>query len=195
MHRSMTVMNLETALRVILPQLSNELVVHANGYISRLSYALADRAASFYMIGSMGLASSIGLGLALVRPERRVIVFDGDGNVLMNLGSLAMTAAVRPRNFLHICFDNAAYASTGGQRTISDRVRLEEMARAAGYRDAARVETPEALDQMFSVWLREEGPRFLLARIGPDVDEHSLPRVDHQPAEIAARFRDAACRP
>jgi thiamine pyrophosphate-dependent acetolactate synthase large subunit-like protein len=143
------------------------------------------------MIGSMGLASSIGLGLALARPERRVLVLDGDGNVLMNPGALASIAAAAPPNLLHLCFDNGAHASTGGQRTISDRVHLEELARAAGYRQASRAETREALVAALPAFLAATGPAFLLVRIalgggGPG------PRVPHEPDVMTARLRRAA---
>src|SRR5262249_58983528 len=100
----------------------------------RAAFGAGDSERSFYMIGSMGLASSIGLGIALARPDLRVVVLDGDGNVLMNLGTLATIAAAAPPNLLHVCFDNSMHASTGGQATISDRVALDAMARAAGYR-------------------------------------------------------------
>lgn len=186
-------MNLAAALDALLPLLrDDDLVVHANGFISRVSFAKRPREASFYMIGSMGLASSIGLGLALAQPRRRVIVFDGDGNVLMNLGSLAMAAALRPANYLHVCFDNAAYGSTGRQRTVSASVPLEAMATAAGYAAASRVDTPEALAAVFREWLGLDGPRFLLARIDAAVEEKGLPRVEPEPLELARRFRRAA---
>lgn len=186
-------MRLVDALRVVLPLLRDELVIHANGLIARESYALVDRPLNFYMIGSMGLASSIGLGLALAQPRRRVLVFDGDGNVLMNLGSLAMTAALRPANFFHLCFDNAAYGSTGNQRTISAQVRLEEIAAAAGYAASARVTTTAELERTMCDWLPQRGPRFLLVRIEPDREERPLPRVAHPPDVMAAQFHAAAC--
>ena len=185
-------MRLGDALEVMLPKLTDQLVVHANGFISRESYARLDRDANFYMIGSMGLASSIGLGLALAQPRRRVLVFDGDGNVLMNLGSLAMAAALKPANYFHVCFDNAAYGSTGNQRTVSSEVPLEAIAAAAGYAAAARVDTPEVLDVVFADWLALDGPRFLLVRIDLGVDEAHLPRVEQDPIDLAARFRTAA---
>ncbi len=185
-------MKLADALEAILPRLGDALAVHANGYISRVSHALCDRVQNFYMIGSMGLASSIGLGLALARPERRVVVLDGDGNVLMNLGGLAMIGALQPKNLLHVCLDNAAYGSTGNQRTISAQVALENVARAAGYAEARRVEGREELEALFAEWLQAAGPRFLLVRIEPGVDEASLPRVAHEPAALAHRFRAAA---
>jgi len=180
------------ALEAILPRLGDALAVHANGFISRVAHALRDRAENFYMIGSMGLASSIGLGLALARPERRVVVLDGDGNVLTNLGGLAMIGALKPANLLHVCLDNAAYGSTGNQRTISAQVPLENVARAAGYAEARRVACREELESIFPQWLQAAGPRFLLVRIEPGVDEASLPRVGHEPTALAHRFRAAA---
>ncbi|MEI8357924.1 MAG: thiamine pyrophosphate-dependent enzyme, partial [Deltaproteobacteria bacterium] len=127
------------AIAAVLPFLEGHAVACANGFLSRWVCALGDRDSHFYMIGSMGLASSIGLGIAVARPEVPVGVIDGDGNVLMNLGSLAMTAALAPRRFRHVCLDNGVYASTGNQPTISTRVSLEAIARAAGYADVARV--------------------------------------------------------
>ncbi len=186
-------MKLAEALEAIVPRLGDALVVHANGFISRESYALANRPQNFYMIGSMGLASSIGLGLALAQPRRRVVVFDGDGNVLMNLGSLAMAAALRPRNYLHVCFDNAVYASTGNQRTVSSQVPLESVAAAAGYAAAARLDSAPALAALFSEWLRLDGPRFLLARVDADAEERPLPRVEPAPEILAESFRAVAC--
>jgi thiamine pyrophosphate-dependent acetolactate synthase large subunit-like protein len=185
-------MTLADALDVVAPRIpEGTLCVHANGYVSRAGCAVRDRDECFYMIGSMGLASSIGLGLALARPERRVLVLDGDGNVLMNPGALASIAAARPANLLHLCFDNSAHASTGGQPTISDRVRLEELARAAGYRSAARVETAEALAAAVPPFLAAQGPAFLLVRIALGPPGPPGPRIPHTPAEMTARVRRA----
>jgi len=139
----------------------------------------------------MGLAASIGLGLALARPDRRVLVLDGDGNVLMNPGALASIGAAAPPNLHHVCFDNGAHASTGGQRTISDRVRLEQVARACGYRWSGRVETPEALAAEVPVFLGREGPAFLLVRIALGPPGPPGPRVPHAPEAMTARLRRA----
>ena len=128
------------AFQELLPLLGDEPVVHANGYICRESFALKDREANFYMIGSMGLASSIGLGVALCKPDRKVIVLDGDGNVLMALGTLAMIAAEAPKNLVHVVIDNEVYESTGSQRTLSNSVSLEQIAKSSGYREAVRVD-------------------------------------------------------
>ena len=103
-------------------------MIHANGYICRESFSLGDRPENFYMIGSMGLASAIGLGLTLARDTTPTVVFDGDGNLLMNLGVLPLVAALGPRRFVHVVFDNEVYGSTGGQRSISGETRLDRIA-------------------------------------------------------------------
>lgn len=184
-------MKLVTALGAIIPLLHDELVVHANGFISRESFNIEDRLGNFYMIGSMGLASSIALGVALNKPERRVVVFDGDGNVLMNLGSLALIGAMQPRNLVHVVFDNEAYGSTGNQRTISGQVALEEIARAAGYAKAQRVDAEAALRAAAPEFLSQPGPSLLLVKIEPDTEERHIGRIIHEPTRIAARFMEA----
>jgi thiamine pyrophosphate-dependent acetolactate synthase large subunit-like protein len=182
---------LNDALAVLLPHLTDEVCVHANGYISRGACALRDRDECFYMIGSMGLASSIGLGLALAQPRRRILVLDGDGNVLMNPGALASIAARAPANLRHVCFDNGAHASTGAQATISGRVPLERLAAAAGYHSSARVETPEALAGAVPGFLAREGPAFLLVRIALGPPGPPGPRIPHTPEAMTARMRRA----
>lgn len=181
-------MTLAEALALIIPLLRDELVVHANGFISRESFNINDRLGNFYMIGSMGLASSIALGVALNKPERRVVVFDGDGNILMNLGSLAMIGALQPRNLMHIVFDNEAYGSTGNQRTISGQVALEELACSAGYQHVQKIDTEVALRATMSGFLKHTGPSFLLIKIEPDKEERKIGRITHEPPQIAERF-------
>src|SRR5882724_6031698 len=184
-------MNLAEALTVIVPLLRDELVVHANGFISRESFNCNDRPGNFYMIGSMGLASSIALGVALNRPERRVVVFDGDGNVLMNLGSVALIGATQPANLVHVVFDNEVYGSTGNQRTISGQVALEEIARSSGYKCVQRIDTTGALRSVGQKFLANPGPSFLLIKIEPDREERKIGRITHEPPQIAARFMAA----
>jgi phosphonopyruvate decarboxylase/sulfopyruvate decarboxylase subunit beta len=173
---------------------ADALVVHANGMISRAGFSNRDRPEHFYMIGSMGLASSIGLGIALTRPMRRVLVCDGDGNVLMNLGALAQVAARRPSNFLHVCFDNGVHGSTGNQPTISRQVALDEVARAAGYAAARRCDDAPGLRRSLADVLDGPGPAFLLVRITPDLPDPLFRRVSVEPAELTERFRAAARR-
>ena len=184
-------MNLAQALSVVVPVLQDALVVHANGFISRESFNLEDRLGNFYMIGSMGLASSIALGLALSKPERRVVVFDGDGNVLMNMGSLALIGAQQPRNLVHLVFDNEVYGSTGNQPTISGRVALDAVARASGYVDTRRAGDADQLRAAAQELLAQEGPSFLLIKIEPDRQERHIGRITHEPQQIVRRFMEA----
>src|SRR5262249_7412366 len=140
-------MNKIEAIKAFAATLSpDDLVVCCDGMIGRELYTVAERPQNFYMIGSMGLGLSIGIRLALARPKRRIVVLDGDGNVLMGLNVLASAASERPANLLHVVLDNHAHASTGGQRTISSEIRLESIASAAGYRATHRADTPESFE-------------------------------------------------
>jgi phosphonopyruvate decarboxylase len=179
------------ALRVALKQLGDEPVVHANGYICRESFAIDDRARNFYMIGSMGLASAIGLGLALAQPARRSVVFDGDGNLLMNLGTLAMIGGMKPRNLVHVVFDNEVYGSTGNQPSLSRDVRLDALAAAAGYRTNAAVTDEDGIAGAVASALGADGPHFVLVKV--TAEEAVVPRIPHTPAQMRDRFRASLC--
>jgi len=184
-------MTLEQAIQALQPLLGDALVVHANGYISRRSFSVEDRPGNFYMIGSMGLASSIALGVALSRPDRRVVVYDGDGNLLMNLGSAAMISYTRPRNLIHVVFDNGVYASTGNQPTISRAVPLEKVAEGAGYARSVRARAPEELAAAFAECLKVDAPTFILAELEVEPGPFVGGRVTHTPEEIRDRFAAA----
>ena len=107
---------------------------------------MKDRPENFYMLGSMGMASSIGLGLALSQRNRRVLALDGDGSVLMNLGSLSTIACHAPENYLLIILDNGVYGSTGSQPTpICARTDLTKMVKAAGIADVREVDNESDL--------------------------------------------------
>jgi phosphonopyruvate decarboxylase len=181
------------ALGAVVRRLGGAPAIHANGYICRESFALADRPLNFYMIGSMGLAPSIGLGLALARPGRRVVVLDGDGNLLMNLGALTMAGALQPANLVHLVFDNGVYGSTGDQPTLARRVRLEHLAAAAGYRWVRAAAAAGELEGAVAEALAAPGPAFLLLRVTPGRRE--VPRIPYTPVEIRDRFRAALGRP
>ena len=86
------------------------------------------------MIGSMGLASSIGLGVALKNAKKKIFVFDGDGNILMNLGSLITIGTTKPKNLVHIVFDNSSHESTGGQPTATNKIQLGKIAKSVNYK-------------------------------------------------------------
>src|SRR5688572_30142865 len=89
-----------------------DLVLSSTGMISREVFTTKDRPGNFYMLGSMGLLSSLGLGLAVLAPQRRIWVLDGDGSALMSLGTLPLIATMCPPNLIHVILDNAAYEST-----------------------------------------------------------------------------------
>lgn len=181
------------AIAAVLPELSGHVVVCANGYISRWAHALGDRDSNFYMIGSMGLASSIGLGVAVSRPRVPVAVLDGDGNVLMNLGALPMTGALGPERLRHVVFDNGVYASTGNQATISSRVALEEIARASGYLSVTRVRELARVVPALREQLGSQGPSMLLVETLPESGPPA-PRIPFTPPEMTARLAAAIAR-
>ncbi|MCA9317026.1 MAG: hypothetical protein H6806_13675 [Planctomycetes bacterium] len=178
------------AVRQVVEALPDDhLLVACNGMIGREVFTARDRESTFYMIGSMGLALSIGLGVAQCRPDRQVVVLDGDGNVLMGAGVLATAAALAPENLHHVVLDNEAHGSTGDQRTVSDVVPLEAMAKAAGYVSAERVDA-EDLAKVMPAFLAKKGPALLLAKVDKG-NQHGIARVTHTPPEITARFSRA----
>jgi thiamine pyrophosphate-dependent acetolactate synthase large subunit-like protein len=181
------------AIRIICAAVREGVIVSANGMISRETFACtASGAARFYMLGSMGLAATIGLGIALAEPSVLVTVLDGDGNVLMNLGALAMIGAAKPRRFLHVVLDNESYDSTGGQPSLSASIQLEVLAFTCGYTRAERVDTAESLAAALA--RTPGGAQLLLVRVAPGASR-DVPRIDTEPAEIAASVRRLFAKP
>src|SRR5574341_1985619 len=112
-------MRTSEALRAIYPDLESRIVVTIMGGVAIELYSLGHRPTFFYLEHAMGLASSMGLGIALALPERQVVVLDGDGSLLMNLGTLSTMARYRPGNLLHLVMDNQTLLSTGGSPTAT----------------------------------------------------------------------------
>jgi len=131
-------------IEAIYPELTDKLVVTIMGATAQELYDLGHQDNFFYLQHAMGLASSIGLGLAINRPDEKVVVFDGDGSVLMNLGSLTTLARYQPKNLVHIIFDNGSLLSTGGfdSHTTSGVTDLAKIAEGAGIPNVAYVRTP-----------------------------------------------------
>ena len=121
------------AMKIVIDEIGQDPIISANGFISRDLFNVCDKKNNFYMIGSMGLASSIGLGVAIKNPKKQIFVFDGDGNILMNLGSLVTIGSLKPKNLIHIIFDNASHESTGGQPTNSKSIKIKKIAENANY--------------------------------------------------------------
>lgn len=153
-------------------------------------YAIEDRGANFYMLGSFGLVSSIGLGVALAAPElENVVVIDGDGSLLTNLGSLATIGRCQPQNLLLVVIDNAAYGSTGFQETATAAgVRLEAVAEGCAIHQVQAVDSLEDFSASLSRMLELRGPRLLLVRVNTGMP--SLPLVALSPEIIRERFME-----
>ena len=184
-----TIQSRARAIGAVLELLTDQPVIICNGFPSREAFKLADRPTHFYMIGSMGVASAIGLGVALSKPAKKVVVLDGDGNVLMGMGTLATVGALKPKNFLHVVLDNEVYGSTGNQPTFSRVVRLEQVAKAAGYVHVERVREREDLVYELKEMLAKDGPSMLLVKVTEQAED--VDRVALEPPEITRRFKKA----
>jgi len=163
-----------------------DLLVATTGFTGRELYALGDTANQLYMVGSMGCAASLALGLAVARPDRRVIAIDGDGAVLMRLGALTTIGAEAPPNLIHVLIDNGQHESTGGQATVSPGVDFCAIAAGAGY-PAVRAAV-HAADVQALLADRAAGLRFLHVPVVPGVPS-GLPRPAMTPAAVAERLR------
>ena len=154
------------ATRQLVSALGGEPIVASLGHPAYDLFAAGDRPANFYTWGSMGLASSIGLGLALARPELRVFVLDGDGSLLMNLGSLATIGWTGPENLVLIVWDNEEYGTTGGQETATAHgADLAAAARALGIRASVTVRAADELGRAIARARTEAGPWAIVAKV------------------------------
>ena len=170
-------------IRALLSRVTDEPIIANLGPATFDLFALGDRAANLYTWGGMGLVSSLGLGVALAAPDRKVIVMDGDGSLLMNLGSLATIARQRPPNLVHLIWDNHQWGETGGQPThTATGTDLAAIARAAGVPRVAAVDTLPDLEEALDRALREDGPWCIVA----EVEERG--RAPRPPVETEANL-------
>ena len=176
-------------IEMMYPELGDTLVVTIMGAAAQELYDLGHRENFFYLQHAMGLASSIGLGLALHRPGDRVVVLDGDGSVLMNLGTFATLARYRPKNLVHIVFDNGSLLSTGGfdSHTTSGVTDLAAIARGAGIREVASVSDPVAFGEAFVAAMERDDLSVIVAKV--DAVGPEKYGMDLQLPENAFRFR------
>lgn len=157
-------MKRQEAIAIIMTTVGRQdVVISTTGLISREIFEKFDSERNIYIPGSMGLASSIGLGLAMVQPTVRVAVIDGDASLLTNLGSIVTIGNKKPINLLHIVLDNEAYASCSEERSMSDTARLDTLASNVGYRYVQMVCSQEDLRRAIMEF--ERGPGFILAKI------------------------------
>ena len=169
---------------------TTDLVLSTTGMISREVHLAGDRPGNFYMIGSMGLLSSFGLGLAILAPDQRVFILDGDGSALMSLGSLPLIASEQPHNLVHIILDNESYESTGAQPSISSNLDLAEVGESCGYRATVRVDDIEGLESALRKCSAGTGPQLILIKAGI-APVKGIPRVSLTPTEIRDRFKSS----
>jgi len=160
-------------LELIYPEIEDKLVVTIMGACAQELYDLGHRENFFYLQHAMGLASSIGLGLARHLPHEKVVVLDGDGSALMNLGTFATLARYRPKNLLHIVFDNGSLLSTGGftSHTTSGITDLAAIARGAGIEHVASASTTMEFGEAFVEATELDDLGVIVARVdavGPD---------------------------
>ena len=179
-------LNKNTAIKIILKNINGP-IISANGHISRNLYNIKDLDSNFYMIGSMGLASSIGLGVAIKNPDKNIYVFDGDGNILMNLGSLVTIGSLKPKNFIHIIFDNKAHESTGGQPTNSKIIELEKIAQVSNY-TVFKIKKVSELEIVLEKIKTIKNPIMILIKISGKSQIGK--RIEIKPEEIKKRFSD-----
>ena len=173
------------AVKLIAKELGNVPIISANGFLSRDLYETNEKESNFYMIGSMGLASSIGLGVALKNTKKKIYVFDGDGNILMNLGSLVTIGSLKPKNFTHFIFDNKIHDSTGGQPTNSDKIDISKIGRGVNYK-IFKISTKNQIKNIVQKIKKESGPILVLVKIEKGGEKSS--RVEIVPKNIKNRF-------
>lgn len=174
------------ATRYVVQQVTDEPIVASLGNPKFDLFTAQDRPQNFYMWNSMGLASSMGLGLAMARPEQKVIILDGDGALLMNLNSLTTAAARSPHNLIHVIWDNCQFELTGGQPThTAFRTDLAKLAQGAGFDKVESVATQEAFESAFSRALQEPGPWIIVAHID---SARATGRPPKSPTYIKHRF-------
>ena len=178
----------KVAISTVVKKVGSHPIISANGFISRDLFEVCDKNSNFYMIGSMGLASSIGLGVALKNTKKKIFVFDGDGNILMNLGSLTTIGMTEPKNLVHVIFDNSSHESTGGQPTATNKIQLSKIAKSTNYK-VFQVKTKNQLVKILQKIKLIPGPIMIIIKIekGGVISK----RINIEPTKIKNRFMNS----
>jgi len=163
---------------------SETVLIGSTGFNGRELYAVADRPNHLYMVGSMGCVSSLGLGLSLVKPDKKIVVVDGDGAVLMRMGNMATVGAYGADNLYHLLLDNRVHESTGGQATVASSVDFAALAAACSYNTI--FSSPEGMPDLAG-FLQAGAPAFLQVQTSRGVPD-GLPRPSVRPADVARRL-------
>ena len=176
------------AMQIAIDEIGNNPIISANGFISRDLFNVNDKESNFYMIGSMGLASSIALGVAMKNTKKLIFVFDGDGNILMNLGSLVTIGSIKPKNLVHIIFDNGSHESTGGQPTNSKLVKIKKIAESTNYH-VFETENGLKIRKILRNIKKNSGPTMIIVKI--KTKKIVSQRITHTPPNIKKRFMNS----
>ncbi len=162
----------EDAMKLIVDSLPQDsIIVSTTGKLSRELYEYRDalcqsHESDFLTVGSMGHSSSIALGIALAKPERRVFCFDGDGAFIMHMGAISNIGNLKPKNFIHVVFNNGAHESVGGQPTLGFGIDIPEIAQACGYKNALTVKDKGGIIAALKAALEQDGPTLIELKVG-----------------------------
>lgn len=165
----------------------NTVLLATTGFAGRELYEIEDAKNNFYMVGSMGCISSVALGIAVVKKDKDIIAIDGDGALLMRMGSLATNANISPSNMLHILLDNNVHESTGGQKTVSHNVNFVKIAAACGYTNSIYVHSLKELKENLLNWKKNKGLTFMHIKIIKG-SKDNLARPNIQPYQVKERL-------
>ena len=165
---------------------NRSIVIGTTGYTGRELFAIADRSNQLYMVGSMGCASSLALGVSLARPDLDVTVVDGDGAGLMRMGNFATVGSYGRNNLAHVLLDNGVHESTGSQATVSANVSFADIAAACGYGLALDGNDPAVIRELYAR-KNTDGARFAHLKIKPGIPGN-LPRPDLSPENVLRRL-------
>jgi phosphonopyruvate decarboxylase len=175
--------------KAVLASTKGDFILSTTGYLSRELFNQEDRETNFYMQGSMGHVAAVALGAALARPERRHVVLDGDGSLLMHMGTLATIGHYGPENVTHVVVDNGTYESTGAQPTAASASDLPGIARSSGYRTVLVARTPDDLAAMLRA--RLPGPTFIHVPVAPSPAPAGRASEKITLPEMVTRFAEA----
>lgn len=185
----------EESMRLIIDQLSSQdIIISTTGKLSRELFEYREELKQnhdrdFLTVGSMGHCSQIALGIAISKPTRNVYCFDGDGAVIMHMGSLAIIGSQKPENFKHIIFNNGVHDSVGGQLTAGLQIDIPLIAKACGYNSVFEAETKEEITKKINLLKTVKGPSLLEVRIRKGA-RHNLGRPTISPKENKKAFMD-----
>lgn len=163
------------------------LLLATTGVTGRELFELEDLESQFYMVGSMGCISSVGLGLAIAQPNKNVVVIDGDGSLLMRMGSMTSNAYYNPSNMFHLLLDNGLHESTGGQKTVSSNVDFMKIAEGTNYTNVIEINSLQELQNALEKWHNDRQLTFAYCKTQKGIKEN-LGRPTVTPVQVRERF-------